>query len=240
MEKEESYFIDDVFYGKTSPAMSEFSRARVDVALNMIKSEREKYGKSLRVLDVGCGDGTYSKMILDMGNEVYGIDIQSDRVKTAMHKGIKTKVADLTKGLPFKDKFFELVYAAEVLEHIYDTEFFLQEAKRVLKKKGVLIVTVPNIVCLPNRIRVVLGLYPKYIAPARKHWGVGEHIRGFTKGTLTELLEKNGFEVEDVKANLLSFIPSKKTMKPWSRLLGKIFPGSGEVLICKSRRANSV
>lgn len=233
---EEPYFIDDVFYGKKSPAMAEFSKARVDVALDMIKSERGKTGNALRVLDVGCGDGTYSEMISDMGNEVYGIDIRPDRVERAKQKGVKASVADLTKGLPFKDEFFDLIYAAEVLEHIYDTEFFLQEAKRVLRKNGTLIVTVPNIACLPNRIRAILGLYPKHVAPARKHWSVGEHIRVFTKGTLIGLLERNGFKIEDVKANLVSFIPTRRTKKPWSKYLGKIFPGLGEVLICKARR----
>ena len=236
MKGKEPYFIDGVFYGNKTPAAAEFSKARVDVALNAIKSEREKFGRSLKVLDVGCGDGTYSKMILDMGNDVYGIDIRSDRVESAKQKGIKAKVTDLTKGLPFKAMFFDLVYAAEILEHIYDTEFFLQEAKRVLKKNGALIVTVPNIACLPNRLRVIFGLYPKYIAPARKHWGVGEHIRGFTKGMLIELLERNGFKVEDMKANLLSFIPTKRSKKPWSKFLDKIFPGLGEVLICKAKK----
>jgi ubiquinone/menaquinone biosynthesis C-methylase UbiE len=232
----EPYFIDDVFYGEKSAAMAEFSRARLDAALSMIKIEREKSENSLRILDVGCGDGTYSKMILDMGNDVYGIDIRADRIKSAKQKGIKAKVANLTKGLFFEDSFFDLVYAAEVLEHIYDTEFFLQEAKRILKKKGTLIVTVPNIVCLPNRIRAVFGLYPRHVAPARKHWGVGEHIRAFTKGMLIELLERNGFEVEDVKSNLLSFVPAKNSKKPWSKFLGKMLPSLGEVLICKARK----
>jgi 2-polyprenyl-3-methyl-5-hydroxy-6-metoxy-1,4-benzoquinol methylase len=233
---QEQYFIDDVFYGKKSPAMAEFSKARVDVALDMIKSEREKTGNVLRVLDVGCGDGRCSEMILDMGNEVYGIDIRPDRVESAKQKGIKASVADLTKSFPFDDEFFDLIYAVEILEHIYDTEFFLQEAKRLLRKNGTLIVTVPNIVCLPNRIRAIFGLYPKHVAPARKHWSVGEHIRVFTKSMLINILERNGFEIEDVEANLVSFAPTKRTKKPWSKYLGKIFPGLGEVLICKARR----
>jgi 2-polyprenyl-3-methyl-5-hydroxy-6-metoxy-1,4-benzoquinol methylase len=233
---QEQYFIDDVFYGKKSPAMAEFSKARVDVALDMIKSERGKTGNVLRVLDVGCGDGRCSEMILDMGNEVYGIDIRPDRVESAKQKGIKASVADLTKSFPFDDEFFDLIYAVEILEHIYDTEFFLQEAKRLLRKNGTLIVTVPNIVCLPNRIRAIFGLYPKHVAPARKHWSVGEHIRVFTKSMLINILERNGFEIEDVEANLVSFAPTKRTKKPWSKYLGKIFPGLGEVLICKARR----
>jgi ubiquinone/menaquinone biosynthesis C-methylase UbiE len=232
----ESYFIDDVFYGRKSVEMAEFARARVDVVLEMIRSEREKAERGLRVLDVGCGDGACSKLFLDIDNEVYGIDKRADRVESAARKGIKAKVFDLVNGLPFEDGFFELVYAAEVLEHVYDTDFLLEEVSRVLKKNGVLIVTVPNIACLPNRIRTMLGLYPKYVAPSRKHWGVGEHVRAFTKDMLTGLLERNGFKVEATKANLVSLIPTRSTRKPWSKTLGKAFPTFGEVLICEARK----
>jgi 2-polyprenyl-3-methyl-5-hydroxy-6-metoxy-1,4-benzoquinol methylase len=195
-ENSEGYFIDDVFYGKKSSTMVEFLASRVNVALSMILSEKERMDRGLKVLDVGCGNGTYSKMILDMGNEVYGIDVRSERIRSAEQKGIKAIVGDLTKGIPFSDGIFDLVYAAEVLEHIYDTDFFLCEVRRVLRDKGALVVTVPNVACLPNRFRLALGLYPKYVAPARRHWSVGEHIRAFTKGMLAELLERNSFKVE--------------------------------------------
>jgi 2-polyprenyl-3-methyl-5-hydroxy-6-metoxy-1,4-benzoquinol methylase len=233
---EKPYFIDDVFYGDKTPEMVEFTNTRVALALEMIRNERARTGNALRVLDVGCGDGTFSEMIMDMGNEVHGVDVRPDRVESARQKGVRAMVADLSKGLPFDNVFFDLVYASEVLEHIYDTEFFLQEARRVLKKNGALVVTVPNIACLPNRVRAILGLYPKYVAPARKHWGVGEHMRAFTKNVLTELLIRNGFQIEDVKANLLSIVPTKRTKKPWSKGLGKLFPSLGEVLVCKARR----
>jgi 2-polyprenyl-3-methyl-5-hydroxy-6-metoxy-1,4-benzoquinol methylase len=232
----EPYFIDDTFYGNRSAAMAEFSRLRVEVALNMIWSEGKRAGRSLRVLDVGCGDGKFSKIISDTGNEVYGIDLRPDRAKSAKQKGIEVNVTDATRGLPFRDGFFDLVYAAEVLEHIYDTEFFLQEARRALNKDGAIVVTVPNIASLPNRLRAIAGLYPKYVAPARRHWGVGEHIRAFTKSMLVELLGRNGFEVEEVKANVVSAIPTKRTRKPWSKTLGRTFPSLGEVLICKARK----
>jgi len=233
---EESYFFDDLFHGQKTPEMVEFSKARVEVAVEMIRSEMAKAGDPLSVLDVGCGEGTFTRVILNLGNRVWGVDVRPDRVETARQKGIKAVVADVAKGLPFENDFFDLVYASEVLEHIYDTEFFLQEARRVLKKNGALIVTVPNMACLPNRVRAIFGLYPKYIAPARKHWGVGEHIRAFTKGMLIELLARNGFRAEDMKANLVSFLPAKRTRKPWSKSLGRLFPSFGEVLIYKARR----
>ena len=43
----ESYFIDDVFYGRKSVDIAEFARARVDVVLEMIRSEREREQKEV-------------------------------------------------------------------------------------------------------------------------------------------------------------------------------------------------
>lgn len=234
-EIEESYFYDDVFFGKKSQEMVEFPKTRIDVALDMVRRERLSSGSILRILDVGCGDGTCSKKISDMGNDVCAVDVRQGKAREASLKGIKVIVADLEKGMPFAPASFDLVYATEVLEHVYDTEFFLQEARRVMNKNGVLIVTVPNLACLPNRLRMIFGLYPKYIAPARKHWGVGEHVRAFTKNMITELLMRNGFRIEDVKANVVSFVPTRRTRKPWSKRLAKAFPGLGEILICKAR-----
>jgi SAM-dependent methyltransferase len=235
----ESCFVDDVFYGEKTSDMVEFSEARVEAALSMIRYEKARAGGALRVLDVGCGDGTFSKMIFDMGDDVYGINKRAERVEIARQKGVKASVADLGEQLPFDDQFFSLVYAAEVLEHVYDTEFFLHEAKRVLKRDGALIITVPNLACLPNRVRLVFGLYPRYVAPARKHWGVGEHVRAFTKGMLIELLARNGFEFEDLRANLVSLLPTRRTRRPWSKRVGRVFPAIGEVLICKARKSEA-
>ncbi len=167
----DSYFIDDIFYGKKSSAMVEFSRLRVEIALNMIGSETLETVRSLKVLDVGCGDGEFSVMILNMGHEVHGIDSKPDLVACARRKGIKAKVADVRKGLPYEDENFDLVYAAEILEHIYDTEFFLKEVYRVLKKDGAVILTVPNIACLPNRIRMIFWSIPEIYRPSEKALG---------------------------------------------------------------------
>jgi hypothetical protein len=70
-------------------------------------------------------------------------------------------------------------------------------------------------------------------------WHLGEHIRAFTTLTLTEILERNGFDVTDIKANLVSFMPTIPTGRPWSELLGKIFPSLGEILITRAIKRNN-
>ena len=216
---------------KTDWITSPYHQARIIPMLKMIAEE----GEGLKVLDVGCGDGSISKFIIDLGNEVWGIDMDISKLRKAKKKGIKTHKWDINKGLPYKNNFFDLVQSSRFLEHIYDTEFFLKECARVLKPNGALIITAPNIASFTNRLRIIFGFYPKWIAPS-KSWHLGEHIRAFTKSVLKELLEKSGFKVEKVIADFVCFMPTKITNPPWSKILGKIIPSFGETLIAKARK----
>lgn len=208
---------------------------RVEPCLDIIRDERERKGRELRILDLGCNDGTVSKLIGDMGNEVHGVDVIPRHVESANKKGIKAVVCDIEDGLPYEDDFFDIVYAGVLLEHIFDTDALLKEAGRVLMREGLLIVSVPNICSFPNRIRIMFGLYPKFIAPAPS-WRLGGHVRAFTAGALAKVFENNGFKTEKLVGNFVSFFPTFQTSRPWSRLLGRALPRLSEVLIASARK----
>jgi SAM-dependent methyltransferase len=198
----------------------------------MRSSERER---KLNVLDVGCGDGTVSRLFLAIG-KVFGVDIVPEFVDRAIEKGIEAKVADVIKdGLPFPDEGMDVIHAGAFIEHLYDPEFFLRECHRVLTDTGILILSTPNIASLTSRLRMLFGKGPKFYTSALS-WEFGGHIRIFTSRTLTRLLEENGFAVEEMTANVVSFIPTRLTKRPWSVTLGKLMPGLGEVLVVKARK----
>ena len=91
-----------------------------------------------KYLDLGCNDGSFTLKVADFFNaqEVYGVDIVSQMLAEAEHKGIKTYVADLnTDRLPFADDEFDVVSAFEVVEHLWNTDNMIAEAYRVLKKR---------------------------------------------------------------------------------------------------------
>lgn len=104
--------------------------------------------KGDRILDVGCGDGFYLFLLSNLGIKLklYGTDFDPLALKSAKInlKGIPLKQADLMKKLPFKDNFFDKVVMSEVAEHLPDDVKGLKEIKRVLKKGGMLCLTVPN------------------------------------------------------------------------------------------------
>jgi ubiquinone/menaquinone biosynthesis C-methylase UbiE len=89
-----------------------------------------------RVLDVGCGDGWFGKRIIeDFGADVHGVDISKDALKKAELSGLKVKRQDLDGNkLSYPNNYFDAVLCGDILEHLINTEFFLKELRRVLKK----------------------------------------------------------------------------------------------------------
>jgi methionine biosynthesis protein MetW len=117
-------------------------------------------GPGLRVLDLGCRDGALTAAYLD-GNDVVGVDVDRAALARAAQRGIETTWADLDDPLPFEDASFDVVVAAEVLEHLRLPEVVLSEAKRVLRPGGLLVGSVPNCFRLKTRLRFLLGRQPE-------------------------------------------------------------------------------
>ncbi len=98
---------------------------------------------SKRILDVGCGLGTYVKKLHAFSDEVYGVDIDADKVAQAREELEHIHLAPAEK-LPFPDAFFDVVLLHEVLEHVASDKAAVSEAYRVAKVGGRLVVFAPN------------------------------------------------------------------------------------------------
>lgn len=98
-----------------------------------------------RLLDVGCGVGTISLELQKRGFEVYGIDFSSVAIEKAGEKGLNAIECDVDKGgIPFGDDYFDVVWAGDIVEHVFDPIFLFKEMARVLKTTGKLLLTTPN------------------------------------------------------------------------------------------------
>jgi len=149
-----------------------------------------------RFLDVGCGEGYVLLDALKNNWETYGLDMHDYRIDAAKNKKIKFIEGDISSAsLP--DNFFDIIYLDSVLEHIIDTNLFLDEIRRITKANGLIYVGVPNEDCLGNWGRklfyVLKGQFnlSHKIRPFKSPF----HIVGFTRKSLSDILKKNNFEI---------------------------------------------
>ena len=149
------------------------------------------------VLDIGCADGMFSKVILDKSKaqHLIGIDVLKTSVAWANKHWAKTgkmkfMVADAHK-LEFPSGSFDAVVALEVLEHVHKPLEVLKEIKRVLKKGGYGIFLVPTDDLL---FRIVWFLWLHFYP---RGWVWREtHIQTYRNSYLPKICRKAGFEVE--------------------------------------------
>lgn len=189
----------------------------------------------VRILDVGCGGGqdlsNIKEMLPDKKTELFGIDHQDKHAFNAIERGIQICLLDIERDqFPFEKNFFNLVICNQIFEHTKEIFWILSECSRVLELGGYLIVSVPNMAALHNRILLLIGKQPTCLHV------VGPHIRGFTIRELKEFIETgNAFRVvETAASNLFPFPPFI------GKSLLKIFPGLGIsiLLLCKRQNSN--
>ncbi len=96
-----------------------------------------------RILDVGCGLGMYVQAFRRFSDQVYGVDVDPEKVAQASQEWPHIQTAP-AEELPFADGFFDVVLLHEVLEHVDDDRQAVHEAHRVTKAGGRIVVFAPN------------------------------------------------------------------------------------------------
>lgn len=167
-----------------------------DDRFERVKKELEKLimqnaNFPVKILDIGIGDGVYETSLdedIRAKCEFFGVDISIKQMARAKKLLKESKVVDLnSQKLPYKDNSFDIVIASEILEHVFYPEKILEEAQRVLKRNGFMILTFPNSSCLQLR----LGLFFKGSSPLLNYPMNKEHIRFFICSDIRSLVTDN-------------------------------------------------
>jgi 2-polyprenyl-3-methyl-5-hydroxy-6-metoxy-1,4-benzoquinol methylase len=179
------------------------------------------------VLDVGCFDGRFSARVVDQraGESLVGVDVSHAALQTAQSLGLLPVRAQLEAPLPFAAASFATVLAAEVIEHVFDTQAVVGELARVLEPGGWLALTTPNLVALSGRAQLVLGRSPHNVEFDAGPETSG-HIRYFTFDTLELLLRRAGLAPLGRWTNVAHF-----SVLGSSELVGRLRPSLGHTLI---------
>ncbi|MFC1727325.1 class I SAM-dependent methyltransferase [Patescibacteria group bacterium] len=97
------------------------------------------------ILDLGCGQGTFTEVVVGKEKTIVGVDIDQKELAQAEKKGFYQKLVKAdARHLPFKNKEFQSVLSNSVLEHVKDLKPVLKEIHRVLAKSGTLVFTAPS------------------------------------------------------------------------------------------------
>lgn len=176
------------------------------------------------VLDIGCGDGAhYGQALASIARSYHGLDVSEVAVEAALQHGIQAQCHDLGNPLPFPDGAFDTVICLEVLEHLFNPAFVLGEMRRVLKHTGRIMLSVPNVAHISNRVRVMLGGFSPGGTPetsSRRPWA-DPHIRFFAKRTMRWFIEEQNLQLLRLYGEGFSLLSTFPVVSPLAaRLVG--------------------
>ncbi len=165
------------------------------------------------ILDLGCGNGRFLELIGDKKIKYSGIDSSESFIKQA--KETYGHIGEFTHGdalsLPYKDSSFDTIVSFGVLHHIPSKKLrkqFLREAHRVMKKDGLLILTVWNLwnerltpVIKKHAMQKLLGKSKLDFKDVFLPFGKKDNVRylhAFTKREIRSLLKNSGFRIDEL------------------------------------------
>jgi len=159
-----------------------------------IPSHKEKNVKCPKFLDVGCGSGNFLRKAKTLGFECYGVEPGEFDKKFAEKNGFMIFSGTL-KDAKYPQGFFDDITFNHVFEHVEDPLTTLKESKRILKKGGIINITVPQ-----GR-NLAFWLF-------RRYWvqlDVPRHLFIYDESTLREYAKQAGLEVKSVRYISSSF-----------------------------------
>lgn len=163
-------------------------------------SRRKKLVEALKkqgsLLDVGCGDGQFLKIMADNGWRVCGVETATSAADRLNKEKYSIYYGTLKENI-FNAEDFDVITIWQALEHFDDPEEYLAIIYRILKEDGILVISIPNIDSFQARF-------------SRNKWfhlDLPRHKWHFTPETILEMLTKYSFYVKQIKHFSIEYNP---------------------------------
>lgn len=162
------------------------------------------------ILDIGCGNGRYVELVKNKEAAYVGVDNSQKLITLAKERYPNTDfILSDALSLPFSGERFDRVYSIAVFHHIPSHELrlkFLSEIQRVLKPRGVLVLTVwkfhrwkEYLLLIKYSILKIIGKSKLDFKDILEPWGneIERYYHWFSKHELKKMLEQSGFKVTE-------------------------------------------
>jgi 2-polyprenyl-3-methyl-5-hydroxy-6-metoxy-1,4-benzoquinol methylase len=150
------------------------------------------------LLDVGCGSGAFAAKIKDMYSCIgWGVEIDEKEAAFAKNKldtVLVGKIEEVIDKIP--NNKFDVISFNDVLEHLEDPYTIIHQIKPKFKKSGKLVASIPNVRYIRNLYRLIFLKDWQY-----EDEGIldNTHLRFFTKKSIINMFEENGYEVVSIE-----------------------------------------
>jgi len=223
------------------PASSGRDRARRQA--RMLSEVLRDVAPPAAIVDLGCGDGAATSLAAQVnpGHRIVGLDWSADALRQARTRGLTLVRAEVEPaGLPIASGRADVVLMSELIEHLVDPDSALEEARRVLKPGGTLLLSTPNLAAWYNRGLLALGVQPLFTEvslrgvfgrPGRQ---VAGHLRLFTRRALVGLLAARGFRSIRVSGAPYHDVP--RPLRPLDQAFCS-WPAAASILLARARKA---
>ena len=203
--------LDIPFSGESAPANARQSPAPAPLPAYYQFTRPEVVARvrpaGQRILDVGCAAGAMGAAMLAAGAvEVAGIEVHPPAAGLARSRLSAVYGYDLDQlpALPYPDRYFDVITAADVLEHVRNPAALLRHLRRWLSDSGRLVCSIPN-------VRHQSVLLPLLVHGRWDYVDAGildrTHLRFFTVDSMRQLLSEAGFAPEGT-ADAVASAPS--------------------------------
>jgi cyclopropane fatty-acyl-phospholipid synthase-like methyltransferase len=177
------WYTSELFYEKYYPEQSLAPPAFVQTRLEEITAAFSPYRRENRLLDIGCGAGGLLLAARKNGWNAQGLDVAEQATEHVRRLGFEVFHGELQQA-GFPAQHFDVITAAEIIEHLSEPRLLVQEVARLLRPGGLFWTTTPHARGLSAR---VLGLKWRCIWPP-------EHLQLFSVAGIRALLQDAGFK----------------------------------------------